>query len=500
MFSVLIKNTTVVDGSGNTPVTADIGITGNRISAIGSLGDVAEKIIDGTGMVTLPGIIDTSSQIDQDWSLFTDPTQERLIERGITTAIGGAHLISAAPIKNARTLATLATYSASGIINVDWQTTEEFLNKLTARPQGINFGTLLGGATLFLNAIDSKTADERITVLSALIYQGLSTGALGLSFSLSQTRKTRFSNEEIITFAKIAAEYNRPVILHLADYHTELLPALTQAIAISRSSGARIIVADFYIERHSVDLLERAQRMIRRAKEEGAPIYLQTLPWTTPTVPLLDTLPLWLRELPEDDILEQLETPASRDTLLRNLKNEELHTTDLIISEFKNSYGLEKASLARAAEIMHLDLEETLLELLHISRLRIKVDVPGLTPQQLVRIVHEENAFLTAASGLGKIEITEDNTKTTPFTLTTPGSGLISYAEFARKSSAIPAALFNIDRRGKIEKDYFADLVLLHTTSTTTPTVDTVLINGEVVLEGSAPTRTNAGIILRKTA
>lgn len=96
-FDTLIKNGTIVDGSGRCAYVADIGITGNRISFIGSADD-APNVIDAAGMYVTPGFIDTHSHAD--CSAFLYPDCESYLRQGITTFIGGQCGDSNAPIYN----------------------------------------------------------------------------------------------------------------------------------------------------------------------------------------------------------------------------------------------------------------------------------------------------------------------------------------------------------------------------------------------------------------
>ena len=64
MFDVIIKNGTIIDGTGTSGVKADIGITGDAITAIGEIGSTAETVVDATGKVVTPGFIDLHTHSD----------------------------------------------------------------------------------------------------------------------------------------------------------------------------------------------------------------------------------------------------------------------------------------------------------------------------------------------------------------------------------------------------------------------------------------------------
>ena len=97
MLDIIIKNGTVIDGSGNPGIKADLGIKQQKIEAIGDLSDAqASNIVDATGLVVSPGFIDTHAH--SDGVLLTDPQHASGIRQGITTEILGQDGLSYAPL------------------------------------------------------------------------------------------------------------------------------------------------------------------------------------------------------------------------------------------------------------------------------------------------------------------------------------------------------------------------------------------------------------------
>ena len=87
-FDILIKNGRIIDGSGNPWYSADVGVRGERIVAIGRLSDAkAKRVIDATGLVVAPGFIDTLGQSEM--SLLIDNRSASKLSQGITSEITG---------------------------------------------------------------------------------------------------------------------------------------------------------------------------------------------------------------------------------------------------------------------------------------------------------------------------------------------------------------------------------------------------------------------------
>ncbi|MCL0103584.1 amidohydrolase family protein [Dehalococcoidia bacterium] len=99
MMDILIRNGSIVDGSGGGAFKGSIAISGERIVEIGevSSSDCA-RIIDAEGLVVAPGFIDTHAHADK--TLFLYPTAPSFVMQGVTTTIGGNCGNSAAPMKD----------------------------------------------------------------------------------------------------------------------------------------------------------------------------------------------------------------------------------------------------------------------------------------------------------------------------------------------------------------------------------------------------------------
>jgi len=97
MHDLIIRNGTIVDGSGLPAYTADIAIDGNRISTIGRVGQPAAREIDAAGKVVAPGFIDPHTHFDA--QLLWDGCAKPALSHGITTIVPGNCSLSLAPLK-----------------------------------------------------------------------------------------------------------------------------------------------------------------------------------------------------------------------------------------------------------------------------------------------------------------------------------------------------------------------------------------------------------------
>ncbi|NLA60661.1 MAG: amidohydrolase family protein, partial [Firmicutes bacterium] len=199
MFDIKIKNGTIVDGTGNPWFVADIGITGERISAIGDLSSVkARRTIDATNKIVSPGFCDLHSH--SDYLILANPTAESKVTVGVTADISGNCGGSAAPQNemfwqewwtpdvDERFKLVTREYAKNTLamhgIEFDWHTVKEYLDKVRKTGISINYGQLIGHYTLRIAAYGQerrKPTPEELETMKSLLRQGIREGAIGFS-------------------------------------------------------------------------------------------------------------------------------------------------------------------------------------------------------------------------------------------------------------------------------------------------------------------------------
>lgn len=130
-YDLVIKDGTIIDGTGNPPYRSDIGIRNGKIIKIGRL-IAADKVINGCGLIVVPGFIDPHSH--SDFVIPFDSRLESTIRQGITTAVVGNCGDSLAPInpEKLELFEKMANiFSPPGEkLKITWQTYEEYLSTM----------------------------------------------------------------------------------------------------------------------------------------------------------------------------------------------------------------------------------------------------------------------------------------------------------------------------------------------------------------------------------
>src|SRR6266851_5474091 len=148
-YDLLIKNGTVVDGTGAARVRADVAIAGDRIAEIGKINEGANRVIDASDLIVTPGFIDPHTHYDA--QICWDPLISCTSWHGITSVVMGNCGVGVAPCKpESREIAAWDLTNVEAIpydslckgITWDWETFPEFLNAAQKRGAAVNLGFL----------------------------------------------------------------------------------------------------------------------------------------------------------------------------------------------------------------------------------------------------------------------------------------------------------------------------------------------------------------------
>ena len=240
---LVIRNATIVDGTGNASYQGDLAVADGLITEVGRVTGRGKQEIDGAGAILAPGFIDIHTHFDPQlcWDGLATPS----IEHGITTVVIGNCSLSLAPIKpegRAKIVSMFAviedikkpTFDAA--VPFSWETFAQYLDFI--RPTlGINVGALIGHSAVRLYVMGAASqqrvaTDEEIERMCAIVEAAMAAGALGISSSYvdidenMQPVPSRYADlREKIALCKAMAKSGRgmwQVVPYFPDLQQEL--------------------------------------------------------------------------------------------------------------------------------------------------------------------------------------------------------------------------------------------------------------------------------------
>jgi N-acyl-D-aspartate/D-glutamate deacylase len=201
-LDLIIRNGTIVDGSGGGRYRADIGVKDGRIALIGRIRAPAQRVFNADGLIVAPGFIDGHTHMDAqvNW----DPSGTCSCWHGVTSVVMGNCGFALAPCPPdqrewfARCLTAVEDIPLEAMlagIDWDWETFPEYLNTVERLPKALNYGSYIGHSALRMyvmgdRALTEAATDDDIARMVAAVKQAIRAGAMGFSSSRAGTHIT----------------------------------------------------------------------------------------------------------------------------------------------------------------------------------------------------------------------------------------------------------------------------------------------------------------------
>jgi len=564
VLDLIIRGGTVLDGTGAPGRTADVGIRDGVVVSVedrnGST-EPARSNLDATGLMLAPGFVDLHTHYDA--QLAWDPTASPSPLHGVTTVIGGNCGFSLAPAGPdhadyimrlmARVEGMPLAALASGP-SWEWTSFADWLSTLEGRI-GVNAGFLVGhsalrraamGAAASADAADGSQQDEMIR----LLHESLEAGALGFSTSRAPTHNdgdgapvpsrwaettellalagavrhhpgttlefilpgclSGFTDDEVEFMADFSLAANRPAnwnVLGVSsanpDGHVRQLDASTRAGA----RGARIVALTLP---HSMG--------IRLSFLSGA---------------VLDGLPGWrpVMALPPEEKKRALADPSVRRQLAEGAASPDAGVLGLLATwhrlEFAETFAPENVELAgqsvgHVARERGVDAFDALLDVVLADDLRTGIRPPSVPPsgedwRLRAEVWRDPRAVVGGSDAGAHLDMMCGAVYSTSLLASVREHDTVSWGEAAQLLADVPARLYGLRRRGRLEPGYHADVVVFdpdrvgpgpeHTVQDLpggasrlyagADGIEHVLVNGTAVVSGGRLTGSVPGTLLR---
>jgi N-acyl-D-amino-acid deacylase len=230
-YDLVIRNGTVVDGTGRPSFRGDVAVTGDRIVAVGDIDGEGRESIDAEGRVVSPGFVDVHTHLDA--QVAWDPLASSSCWHGVTSVVLGNCGVTFAPCKPedreylAELMESVEDIPAASILDGlswQWKTYGEYLAELDRLPKGVNVGGMVGHCAVRHWAMGERGLDESpassddIAAMTALVDEAIDGGALGFSTSRTMLHRvpdgravpgTYATPEELIAIGNVLGRHRR---------------------------------------------------------------------------------------------------------------------------------------------------------------------------------------------------------------------------------------------------------------------------------------------------
>ncbi|MBJ88579.1 MAG: aminoacylase [Woeseia sp.] len=480
-YDIIIKGGTVYDGSGTNPLVADIGISGDRIEAIGDLREKsAEELIDAKGLAVAPGFINMLSWATE--SLIEDGRAMSDVMQGVTLEIMGEGS-SMGPL-NPQMKQTAIDRQGDIKYDIEWTTLGGYLDFLEHKGVSVNVASYVGAATLRIHEIgydDREATPEELERMQALVEQAMREGAMGVGSSLIYAPGNFANTDELIALVGIAAEYGGSYISHIRSEGSRLEESVNELIKIASITGAPAEIYHLKASgKENWHKLSNVFEIIESARDAGLLITADMYTYPAGSTGLDATMPLWVQAGGHEAWVERLQQPEIRvrvakemrqpttewenfytdagpdNILLVGFRNPDLrHLIGKTLQEVADERGLDPAITAMDLVVEDNSRVSSVFFLMSEENVRRKVAQPWMSFGSDASAPAAEGIFVEQSGHpraygnfarlLGKY-VREEK--------------IIPLREAIRRLTSLPAENLGIFQRGELRQGYYADIVV----------------------------------------
>ncbi len=479
---LVLRNASILDGSGDPPFAGDVAVRGDTIVSIGPavVGRGAREL-DVHGMVVAPGFINMLSWATE--SLLVDGRSQSDIRQGVTLEIFGEGE-SMGPLTDTMKKEMVARQRDIKY-DVTWTTLSEYLERLQKQGVSCNVASFIGATTVRIHELgyeDRPPSAEEMGRMRSLVRSAMEEGALGVGSSLIYAPAFYAKTDELIGLAREAAPLGGMYISHMRSEGNRLEQAVEELITIARESGAP---AEIYHLKAAGESnwgkLPSVVRAVEEARAAGLRITADMYNYTAGATGLDAAMPPWVQEGGHKEWVKRLGDGTVRDRVRHEMTTPTDAWENLLLAagspdrvllvEFKNAAlkpltGLSLQEVARRRgtspedTAMDLVVEDdsrvgTVYFLMSEENVRKQIALPwvsfgsdgeSLAPEgDFLKANPHPRAYGNVARLLGRY-VREEK--------------IITLAEAIRRLTSLPAGNLGLDRRGRVAPGFYADLVV----------------------------------------
>lgn len=519
MYDILIRNGTIVDGTGKAGRKTSLGIKKNKIAKIGKMRWARGRIeIDADGKIVAPGFIDIHNHSDSYWRLFLEPQLPSLVYQGVTTIVGGNCGASIAPLSSGKIIESVQKWADIKQVNVNWLSMGEFREEMSRRKLGLNFATLVGHGTLRRGIVGDemrRLTDNELELFKNILERSLEAGALGFSAGLAYSHEREARWDELEAMLEIVKKHDKIFSIHLREEGKEIISAIEEAVDLAKESGASLEISHFKVMgEKNWTLADQALQKIEEAQKSGIDINFDVYPYTETGSVLYVSLPAWAAEGGKKMLLKRLKEKHLREKIVSEMREiHEYQYENAIVAVSSLDKNLAERKISRIAEARGISAEEVIVDLLLASEGRVITLLDCLDEKNVKKAIAHPLSMISS-DGAGYDIAHKDTGElvhprcfgTFPkvFGKYVREEKLLTLEEAVKKMTSMPAKKLGLADRGTLEKNMVADIAvfdpekIIDKSTVESPYqyaegVSEVIVNGKMVLEKGKLTGEMAG-------
>jgi N-acyl-D-aspartate/D-glutamate deacylase len=504
-YDILIRNGTIVDGSGLPRYRADLGIAEGRIACIGAAQESAREVIDAEGHVVAPGFIDAHTHMDA--QVFWDVLGTCSCWHGVTSVVMGNCGFSLAPceekdkllvMRNLERAEDISPEAMQAGIKWSWKTFPQYLDAVDRLPKGINYAAYVGHSALRTYVMGARGFDEEansedLAAMKAELRSALRSGAAGFTTSRSNAHQTpdgrpvasRLANwEEVKQLVGVMGDLHAGVFEiaretidrdpdKMRDYISRL-KALAVSTGVPTTFGVTYSRKTPHTWRPMFEMVDDTNAAGGKMLVQGHSRSISTLLSFETRTPF-DKAEIWrdIRKLPLDEQEAALRNPELRAKLIeaaheRMRSREETVGAEPRRAEFDWIFVLDKPlppyrSVGEIAREQSKDPVETMIELALQKHLRLFFQQPLVNEDQnvvLAMMRHPRSVVTFSDSGAHVSQIMDSSIQTHLLSYWVREQQALTLEQAIRKITFDLASFWGLQGRGLLREGNIADVVI----------------------------------------
>ena len=518
MYDLIIRSAHIADGTGNPMYHADVAVKDGKIAKIGyNLKVDAKKVIDGSGKVLAPGLIDAHSHLG---GRIEEVNHCRhMLAQGVTTIIGGMCGDSPVPFTE--------EHFSDCLRSIGGTYTEESLGcryslvdyrrHLKDLPLGVNFTFLIGHGLLRAAVLgyENRTATpEELAKMQQLLRRCMEEGATGLSFGLRYPPGGYADTDELIALAQVVAEYGGVVTAHIRNEADTLIEATHELLQVVRATGVRYVHSHHKAMGGLMNWNKTAATlaMMEQAIAEGFDVFCDQYPYTASSNGLKALIPQHLHASGVDNMVSMVTDPARRAALkpaVLEIAASERPFRQTMIGDSASHPDYNGRMLNEIADEKGMEPFDLLCDVLRDDKMTTTAIYFSMSEDDIERVMRWDRSMIGSDGVSGQKTDHPRTFGTFPRVLGcyVREKKIITLENAIRKMTYLPAMVYNLPTKGLIREGMDADLVLFDP-KTVADLGDfkqpnrgntgfaCVVVNGEIALENDDVTGILAGKLL----